>query len=157
MVSRPLRHLLRDDAIVTVPCRRSAMWAESPIGHGTALTPAWSGAPVSFRGVPTSAAISTQALSRNLQAASGVSEWFRDRGLWQDNSYEPRPGDIIFSIGITKVRQARRTENPIMWGLLKKVENGTVYTVEGNSGDSCRENHYAIGYYEILGYGMPQY
>lgn len=23
-------------------------------------------------------------------------EWFRDRGLWQDNSYEPRPGDIIF-------------------------------------------------------------
>lgn len=26
-----------------------------------------------------------------------------------------------------------------------------------HSGDSCRENHYAIGYYEILGYGMPQY
>ena len=24
------------------------------------------------------------------------SQWFKDRGLWQDNSYEPHPGDIIF-------------------------------------------------------------
>ena len=24
------------------------------------------------------------------------SNWFKDRGLWQDNSYEPRPGDIIY-------------------------------------------------------------
>ena len=24
------------------------------------------------------------------------SDWFKDRGLWQDNSYEPRPGDIIY-------------------------------------------------------------
>ena len=42
-------------------------------------------------------------------------------------------------------------------GIVEKVEDGLIYTVEGNSGDSCRENHYAIGYYEILGYGMPQY
>ena len=28
---------------------------------------------------------------------------------------------------------------------------------EGNSGDSCRENHYPVGYYEILGYGIPAY
>lgn len=42
-------------------------------------------------------------------------------------------------------------------GIVEKVENGTVYTVEGNSGDSCRENHYAVGYYEIMGYGVPQY
>lgn len=39
----------------------------------------------------------------------------------------------------------------------EKVENGTVYTVEGNSGDSCRENHYTIEYYEIFGYGTPAY
>ena len=24
------------------------------------------------------------------------SDWFKDRGLWQDNSYETRPGDIIY-------------------------------------------------------------
>ena len=42
-------------------------------------------------------------------------------------------------------------------GIVEKVENGIVYTVEGNSGDNCRENHYAVGYYEVLGYGVPQY
>ena len=30
-------------------------------------------------------------------------------------------------------------------------------TVEGNSGDSCRENSYVIGHYEIYGYGVPAY
>lgn len=29
-----------------------------------------------------------------------------------------------------------------------------VYTVEGNSGDSCRQCHRAVGNYEILGYGV---
>lgn len=28
-------------------------------------------------------------------------------------------------------------------GIVERVEDGIVYTVEGNSGDSCRENHYA--------------
>lgn len=31
------------------------------------------------------------------------------------------------------------------------------YTVEGNSGDSCRVNQYSVGHYEVLGYGVPQY
>lgn len=42
-------------------------------------------------------------------------------------------------------------------GIVQKVENGKVYTVEGNSGDSVRLREYSIGYYEILGYGVPAY
>ncbi len=42
-------------------------------------------------------------------------------------------------------------------GIVEKVENGYVYTVEGNTGDSCREKSYALGYYEIFGYGTPAY
>lgn len=38
-------------------------------------------------------------------------------------------------------------------GIVEKVENGIVYTVEGNLGDSCCENHYVVVYY----YGVPQY
>ena len=34
---------------------------------------------------------------------------------------------------------------------------GRAYTVEGNSGDSVRINTYPVGYYEIYGYGVPQY
>ena len=42
-------------------------------------------------------------------------------------------------------------------GIVEKVEDGRVWTIEGNSGDSCREKSYSIGYYEILGYGTPAY
>ena len=31
-------------------------------------------------------------------------------------------------------------------GIVQKMENGIVYTVEGNSGDDCRENRYAVGH-----------
>ena len=42
-------------------------------------------------------------------------------------------------------------------GIVEKVENGRVYTIEGNSGDSCCIRDYALGHYEILGYGIPAY
>ena len=81
-------------------------------------------------------------------------QWFKDRGLWQDNSYEPRPGDIIFFDWNDENGQDGLTDHV---GIVEKVENGFVYTVEGNSGDSCRERRYSIGHYEIYGYGTPAY
>ncbi len=85
-------------------------------------------------------------------------QWFQERGLWQDNSYEPRPGDIIFfdwdsPDGVSGPQDGESDHT----GIVEKVENGRVYTVEGNSGDSCRQRDYPIGYYEILGYGTPAY
>ena len=38
-------------------------------------------------------------------------------------------------------------------GIVAKVENGRVYTIEGNSGDSCRERSYTLEILQILGYG----
>lgn len=85
------------------------------------------------------------------------SNWFKDRGLWQDNSYEPRPGDIIYFDWNNKGGSGPQDGLADHVGIVEKVENGIVYTVEGNSGDSCRENRYAIGHYEIYGYGTPAY
>ena len=85
------------------------------------------------------------------------SDWFKDRGLWQDNSYEPRPGDIIYFDWDEKGSSGPQDGLADHVGIVEKVENGMVYTVEGNSGDSCRENRYAIGHYEIYGYGTPAY
>ena len=79
--------------------------------------------------------------------------WFRERGLWQDNSYEPRAGDVIFFDWDSDGQDGSSDHV----GIVDRVENGVVYTVEGNSGDSCRQNSYSIGYYEILGYGTPAY
>ena len=39
-------------------------------------------------------------------------------------------------------------------GIVEKVEDGRVYTIEGNSGNACRERSYPIGWYEIYGYGV---
>ena len=85
-------------------------------------------------------------------ASQGV-PWFQEHGLWQDNSYEPRPGDIIF-FDWDNGGQDGSSDHV---GIVEKVENGRVYTVEGNSGDSVRQNSYPIGYYEIYGYGTPAY
>ena len=85
-------------------------------------------------------------------ASQGV-PWFQERGLWQDNSYEPRPGDIIF-FDWDDGGQDGQSDHV---GIVEKVENGRVYTIEGNSGDSVRQNSYPIGYYEIYGYGTPAY
>ena len=42
-------------------------------------------------------------------------------------------------------------------GIVERVENGVVYTVEGNSSDSCRQRSYSVGHYEIWGYATPVY
>ena len=86
------------------------------------------------------------------------SQWFKERGLWQDNSYEPRSGDLIFfdwdDPGGFSGPQDGVSDHV---GIVEKVENGVVYTVEGNSGDRCREAQYSLGHYEIYGYGCPAY
>lgn len=82
------------------------------------------------------------------------SDWFKERGQWQDGSYTPSPGDIIFFDW---------SENGVHDGLcdhvgiVEKVENGRVHTIEGNSGDACRQNSYSIGAADIYGYGLPDY
>ena len=76
--------------------------------------------------------------------------WFKGNGQWQDRNYEPTAGNIIFfdwdSDGIID-----------HVGIVKRCENGIVYTVEGNSGDACRQNQYGVGSSSIYGYGIPAY
>ena len=78
------------------------------------------------------------------------SNWFKQRGLWQDGSYEPRPGDIIFF-------DWEGDGLPDHVGIVEKVENGRVYTVEGNSGDAVCQNSYSLGSAVVYGYGCPAF
>lgn len=81
---------------------------------------------------------------------SDGSDWFKARSQWQERDYEPCAGDIIFfDWGGDGV--------PDHVGIVEKTEGGTVYTVEGNSGDACRENSYPVGDARIYGYGVPLY
>ena len=75
------------------------------------------------------------------------SNWFKSRGQWQDGSYTPSPGDIIFF-------DWEGDSLPDHVGIVERVEDGRVYTVEGNSGDMCRQNSYPVGSAVIYGYGL---
>lgn len=75
-------------------------------------------------------------------------QWFQQRSLWLDSSTEPAPGMLIF------FDWAPQDGVPDHVGIVEKVENGMVYTVEGNSRDMCRQKQYSLGSGVILGYGM---
>lgn len=88
---------------------------------------------------------------------SDGADWFKRNGQWQDRNYEPQSGDLIFydweNDGITD-----------HVGIVEKVENGMVYTVEGNTsdadhrnGDVVAQHSYPIGSRSIYGYGVPIY
>lgn len=75
--------------------------------------------------------------------------WFQSRGQWLDGTATPEPGMIIFfrwygsdSLIADHV------------GIVEQVENGRVYTIEGNSNNMVRQNSYPVGYGEIKGYGV---
>ena len=85
-------------------------------------------------------------------ASQGV-PWFQEHGLWQAGNYEPRPGDLIFFDWAAGGQDGHADHV----GIVERVENGRVYTVEGNSDDAVRQSSYPIGYHEIYGYGTPAY
>jgi len=101
--------------------------------------------------------IDTGVIPKYAGCVNGV-QWFKDRGQWIDGSAEPVAGMIIFFDWDSPDGESGPQDGlSDHTGIVQKVENGIVYTVEGNSGDSVRQKQYSVGYYEILGYGVPQY
>ena len=85
-------------------------------------------------------------------------EWFQDRGQWADGTATPVPGMIIFFDWDSPDGESGPQDGlSDHVGIVQKVEDGYVYTIEGNTSDSCAQRRYRIGYYEILGYGIPAY
>lgn len=77
--------------------------------------------------------------------------WFKTCNLWQDSSYIPKSGDIIFF-------DWECDGHSDHVGIVEKVENNIIYTIEGNTtGDMVKEEKYNIGTSVIKGYGTPNY
>ncbi len=83
--------------------------------------------------------------------------WFKARDQWIGRSEEPVPGMIVFFDWDNKYGAGPQDGSSDHVGIVVKVENGVIYTVEGNCSDYCHANQYPIGHYEILGYGIPAY
>ena len=76
--------------------------------------------------------------------------WLKERGQWQGREYEPVPGDIIFFDW-----EGDGLADHV--GIVEKVEDGLVFTIEGNTGDKCAERRYTVGRAPIYGFGHPSY
>lgn len=77
-------------------------------------------------------------------------EWFESQGQFMDGSYVPATGDLVFF-------DWGNDGSVDHVGIVESVVDGTVYTVEGNSGDKVARRSYPIGYDQIYGYGVPNY
>lgn len=88
------------------------------------------------------------AIPRFSGVGTGVN-WFQSRGQWLPGSATPEPGMLIFF----KWYDSDATIADHV-GIVERVENGRIYTIEGNSNDMVRRNSYPVGYGEIKGYGV---
>lgn len=81
--------------------------------------------------------------------SDGIS-WFKGKGRWQRRSYKPASGDIIFFDweGDGKADHV---------GIVERCDGKTVYTIEGNSSNKCKQNSYSVGSGVIYCYGVPKY
>ena len=70
--------------------------------------------------------------------------YYKEAGRFHTGT--PLPGDQIFF-----------HDPPSHTGLVEKVEDGTVHTIEGNSSNQVRRRSYALGSSSIYGYGRPKY
>ena len=90
--------------------------------------------------------IESGAIPKHSYCPTGV-EWFRSRGQWQDRNSIPAPGAIIyFDWGGDGVADHV--------GIVESCDGSTVYTIEGNANNACKQLSYAVGDRRILGYGM---
>lgn len=114
------------------------------------LTGVWNGVPALCLGVPTNADILTVDLSRNSQAAWTVQTGLKVTDNGKTEAMSRRQAILSFF----DWEGDGETDHV---GIVEKCENGVVFTVEGNSGDACRQNQYTVGSSSIDGYGCPAY
>lgn len=84
-------------------------------------------------------------------------KWYQDNGHWLGPKITPKPGMIIFFDYIDLAWNDNLDGLADHVGIVEKVVNGTIYTIEGNCHDICRERKMPIGEKHICGYGVPFY
>lgn len=77
-------------------------------------------------------------------------DWFKEHGQWKGRNHKPITGNYIFFDW-----DGDGTADHI--GLVDYVEDGCVYTIEGNSSDMCRRKVYVLNDACIFGYAAPNY
>ena len=81
---------------------------------------------------------------------------FQRLGIWnEDGNSTPSAGDIITFNWDKDTQQNDGWADHI--GIVEKVENGIIHTIEGNSNNVVKRNTYRIGHGNIRGFATPRY
>ena len=81
---------------------------------------------------------------------------FKRLGIWnEDGNSTPKAGDIITFNWDQNDQQNDGWADHI--GIVEKVENGIIHTIEGNSNNEVKRNTYRIGHGNIRGFASPRY
>ena len=108
------------------------------------------GALALFHGVHISADMSKAVAFRRFISCKVGIDWFKAHNQWKGRSYTPKSGDYIFFDW-----EPDGVADHI--GIVDYYENGYVYTVEGNSSDTCRTKSYSIDDSCIYGFAVPNF
>lgn len=73
--------------------------------------------------------------------------YFKSMSKWRERGYIPKAGDIIFF----DWQQDGHADHV---GIVEKVDDNKVYTIEGNSGNRVKSRNYKINSKDIYGYGL---
>jgi hypothetical protein len=117
-------------------------------GNGRSLGYAWCASFVSWclrqGGVPVEVAVNEVSCQR-------MADWYREHATYyrRGGGYTPIPGDIVM------FRYGSGGANHV--GLVVGVENGRLYTIEGNTSDMVGLRSYSLSNSAILGYCVPDY
>lgn len=79
-------------------------------------------------------------------------KWFEEQGVAIRENIVPEVGDIIFFVWNNP-----NEPTPDHVGIVERVENGKVYTIEGNRSDKVQQYEYDIDDWHIYGYAQPNY
>ena len=79
--------------------------------------------------------------------------WYKANDRWLPGNSEPVPGMLIFFDWDNKGLAGDQNGYADHIGIVEKVEDGWVCTIEGNTADSVARRRYMLGHYEIMGYG----
>lgn len=74
-------------------------------------------------------------------------KYYQDKGQWRDKNYTPKIGDLIFF----DWQQDGISDHV---GIVEKIKNDIIYTIEGNSNDQCKQNTYKMNSSTIFGFGI---
>lgn len=95
----------------------------------------------------------------NYKGCATASDWFQRRGRFRSrkSGYVPKPGDIIMYEWDPQNEGTAYDDGDDHTGIVERVENGRVYTIEGNNGGQCRRDWWGLTNACISGYCVPLY